>query len=326
LTRFFGLLLALSFCISVSGVARASTQRAERYLSTRNSAKITSLTLSQARKSTGHQGQIVEWAGTIQGVSLTAEGMFMFLRLTDGQTIPMRASQSGALALGTRVYVIGKVIEKSGLIHHLEPLAVAPCTEVRSAYDDAQKVAARRAAERKRATAAAAPALHADPRALAARAGTLSLHGAIGWIKEFNRGISDSDADALARTILYYCGQYGVDSRLALSLFAAESCFHEDATSPVGAMGIGQLMPDTASMLGVRDPYNAFQNVEGSIRHISTLLDHWRGSPVQYQLTLASYNAGAGAVEQYGGIPPYPETVNYVKTILGYYGELCHYQ
>ena len=203
------------------------------------------------------------------------------------------------------MYLIARVVERDGRIDHLNVLALASSAEITEALQ-----------EQMRRAEAKAPSSYA---AFGGRG--LTLSGAVQWIQSFNRGLDTASCQALARMVLRSCAIYGVDPRLALSLFAAESAFRTGAISSAGAQGLGQLMPGTAAMYGVRDPFNAFENADASIRHMADLIRRWRG-PQAVALALASYNAGVGAVEQYRGIPPYAETVQYVKTILGYYAAL----
>ena len=92
----------------------------------------------------------------------------------------------------------------------------------------------------------------------------------------------------------------------------AESDMNQDEISPVGAIGVMQLMPETAAALGV-DPYDEEQNIEGGVRYLRQMLDQFGGNVPH---ALAAYNAGPAAVQRYGGIPPYSETQAYVGRIL----------
>ena len=110
--------------------------------------------------------------------------------------------------------------------------------------------------------------------------------------------------------------QWGVDPALVKAIIANESGFNANATSGVGAQGLMQLMPGTAAGLGVTNSYDPAQNVSGGTRYIRGLLDRFNGDLPK---AIAAYNAGPGAVEKYGGIPPYPETKNYVQNVLASY-------
>jgi len=142
------------------------------------------------------------------------------------------------------------------------------------------------------------------------------------WIIMHNPHYDEKFVDRLAQGIIYYCGISGIDPRLALALFTVESAMDVDAISSSGAIGLGQLMPGTASGLGV-DPYDSVQNINGAVKYLSSLLKLWSGRSDQLSLSLASYNAGPGNVTRYGGIPPFSETVNYVFFIRYLYQELC---
>lgn len=110
--------------------------------------------------------------------------------------------------------------------------------------------------------------------------------------------------------------KHGVDDKLVKAVIQQESGFNPKAVSHCGAKGLMQLMPSTAKTLGVEDPYNPVQNVEGGVKHLKWLLSKYNGNVI---LALAAYNAGSGAVDKYDGVPPYAETQNYVKKILANY-------
>lgn len=105
--------------------------------------------------------------------------------------------------------------------------------------------------------------------------------------------------------------KHGVDPRLVHALITVESRYQAHARSRKGAMGLMQLMPATARELQVQNPYDPADNIDGGVRHLRTLLDRF-----DLRLAVAAYNAGAGAVRKFGGIPPFRETQAYVRQVL----------
>ena len=116
-------------------------------------------------------------------------------------------------------------------------------------------------------------------------------------------------------TVMKYAEQYHVDSNLTAAVIKSESKFKHEARSHRGAVGLMQLMPDTAASLGV-NPYDKQQNIEGGAKYLRQMLDTFGGDVSK---AVAAYNAGPQAVKDYGGIPPYKETQNYVNKVLDIY-------
>lgn len=129
-----------------------------------------------------------------------------------------------------------------------------------------------------------------------------------GWLRLPERVITRyaTDVQTIAR-------EYGLSPALVEAVVRTESGFDPGAVSPKGAGGLMQLMPKTAAALGVLDRFDPRENIRGGVRHLRYLLDRYRGSVA---LALAAYNAGEGAVDAHRGVPPYPETQQYVQRVL----------
>lgn len=123
-------------------------------------------------------------------------------------------------------------------------------------------------------------------------------------------------AKDLEPLIAKHAKTHGVPAALVSAVMRVESCYDTRAVSRVGARGLMQLMPDTAKQLGVRNSFDADQNIGGGVRYLSQMLKRFDND---LKLALAAYNAGPGAVEKHKGIPPFKETQNYVVRILSLY-------
>ena len=133
-----------------------------------------------------------------------------------------------------------------------------------------------------------------------------------GWLN-----LPGGSAEPYLHEIREAAARHGVAEQLVSALIRVESGFNPRAVSPKGARGLMQLMPGTASLLGVRNSFDPRENIDGGVRHLRGLLDRY---PNNLPLALAAYNAGEQAVTTHRGIPPYPETQGYVSRILSLLG------
>lgn len=125
--------------------------------------------------------------------------------------------------------------------------------------------------------------------------------------------VTESSSTKYSSIIEEMSQKYNVPESLINKVIEAESSFNPNVTSSAGAQGLMQLMPQTAKHLGVTNPFDPRENIEGGVKYLKQMVDQFGN----WRLALAAYNAGPGNVRKYGGIPPFEETQNYVKKILG---------
>ncbi|HYO11679.1 MAG TPA: lytic transglycosylase domain-containing protein [Thermoanaerobaculia bacterium] len=127
------------------------------------------------------------------------------------------------------------------------------------------------------------------------------------------REVPDPDLEPV---IAYHSEAQDLDPKLVMAVIQAESNYNARAVSNKGAMGLMQLTAGTAKLLKVSDPFDPDENIRGGTTYLRKMIDRFAG---QLELAVAAYNAGPGAVERHGGIPPFQETRNYVRRVLGLY-------
>jgi hypothetical protein len=154
--------------------------------------------------------------------------------------------------------------------------------------------------------------LHGPQTPLAGSIGPAAPLDPMGPGMRLSGGPTPEMRDMIARA----AGEAGVDAALLTALVEAESSFNPSAISHRGAMGLTQLMPGTARALGVENPMDPWQNLLGGARYLRQMLTQFP----DVRTALAAYNAGPGAVTRHGGIPPFPETRNFVDRIMGRLG------
>ena len=135
------------------------------------------------------------------------------------------------------------------------------------------------------------------------------------------KGAAPRDRSEIEQLVHRLAPQYAVDPNLVLAVISAESAFNPKAVSPKNAQGLMQLIPETAERFGVKQAFSPTENIKGGLAYLRWLLAFFQGD---VPLVLAAYNAGERAVEKYRGIPPYPETRNYVRKITSVYKRALH--
>ncbi len=313
--------------------------------------------------SSGFLNKVFELRGTVNGSIRRENGVAFLLTIEDKHALLLSAPAADtplvAEVRNQLVRVLARVTNgAAGNIVPLEVLGVANDGEVSIKEQEAESRLAAQAAQNAQPgqKSSASRSTSGTGRAFASRGGAYYARpmgqGQGGDIPDIARGLSADtqsvyglyrsyifkcnprlamrDLDEITTSLLYYSEKHKVDPRLVISMIIAESDFDPRSTSHKGAMGLGQIMPDEARDHGVSNPYDVVQNVRTSINLLRMKLDLYNdGAPSghtsfrQRQLALAAYNAGAGAVKKYGGVPPYKETQHYVAKIEKIYRELC---
>ena len=298
--------------------------------------------LSQPQR---YQSKLFEVRGPITGV-LGSDSQTLLLIGPNGSptatvavTEDRRLRHEGILDVGHTVRALCRVVPSSdgSSANALELVVAVHEHEAVDVDEDRARVAA----EKARKEAALKSRQNRTPQRLASRGvytnfnyprgrtltETELLEVYSGAVRHFNGRLSQSDANRIASIIIGYSRRYGLDARLVMAVIAVESNFNPNAVSRVGARGLGQLMPGTANDLGVANSFDPVQNLEGSTRllktHLVNMTSAGKPSEEALKLALACYNAGAGAVKKYQGVPPYRETQQYVVKITRLYRQFC---
>jgi hypothetical protein len=268
--------------------------------------------LRQARRA--YPGKPLQLSGAVQGSSKVGDKVTIILGLVDGATEWVDCEgDHPEIHAKARVRCIVEPTDESynarlrlvDITYDSTPwelLTRAAKTALKIPPTDPEEIA-RSAAELQR--RAPMPTRGADP--------TLTIKRAI---THLNPRLSGNEVSVIAESIVKYSAQYNVDPYLVVAVIAAESRFNPKARSYKGAMGLGQLMPATAAAHKV-DAWDPIANLHVAIRIIRRNLDKYGQN--EWNKALAAYNAGVGAVDRYGGVPPYRETRNYLWVIYEYW-------
>ncbi len=348
--------LLFTLCVGLAlTMGRVSADPAGDFFKARQAASehlVTGASVADALHQPGaYAGQVLETAATVSGVVSAGDDKTALLSLADGSSValPIPAGLRGAgwLDSGASVRVLlAAVADDPNLPSGLRLLAVAPEGDIVARDLLARRQAALTASGRGRRLASRSLTTRRDGRravvffadanpghpagALSARA--LSIYAPYrSLVRRWNRRLSDTDVDKITTSILYFSDINNLDPRLPVAMIIAESDFDLYSTSHTGAMGLSQLMPETARGMGVTNAYDPVQNIGAAVHILRGHLDSYGGAPAnagiipfsQIALTMAAYNAGPGAVRKYHGVPPYRETQRYIKRVAALYRQMC---
>lgn len=311
--------------VLAAGLTGSLAQSFQDYLKLRKSQKVTQATGIEALE-TLVGSRVVEIKGVVKGSVGSEDSMTLLLQTSEGQDVPVttRFAPSWLIRGSTPARLLIRASRESYMASLRAELVMAA---------DESEVAAYEAKER-------AKSVRSRPRSLTSRGGTRTVATRkwdlpasdamphyVTFIRRINRRLGATEASRIAQAVIGFSLQYGVDARLIMAMVMTESGFNPKSTSRVGAMGLGQLMPGTARGMGVTNAYDSVDNLYGTVRLVRGHLEKYRKQTSDaYQslpLALAAYNAGAGAVKKYGGVPPYRETQAYVRKVIGLYRQLA---
>lgn len=318
-------LLLLGVLLTMAGSSYAAGLTADEYINVRKSLGTSMPQLAVLKSDpSGFAGRIVELTGTVNGIAKCGNTASVILNC-GGESLLVRGTTElpSCVAAGNKVRMLVKIGQ--GSIAGLSDLEF-----VEAAYDYDVSVRERQLAPSPRRPVAPSQTVApkpAQPTNLSSRGGLFDPQTRMREIflpykkaiARFNPRLKEDQLNTITSSILTFSWNYQVDPRLVVAIILAESNFKPTATSRVGAMGLGQLMPGTARGMGVSNAYDPVQNIEASTRLIHGHLERYG----DVGLALSAYNAGPGAVRKYGGIPPYRETRNYIQKVTSLYKALC---
>jgi len=285
--------------------------------------------------------RVFEVQGVVKGTLRVGKKLSLLLERTDGQTQAIDATTIPDWAVGTDVparLIIRASREEENDEIHAVLVAIAKDEDVRPIEATLMASVAKSAIASHNAALKSGKKGGRSPIAVNGTAPTKiwtvptdeATPYYADYIHKRNPKLSEAETYRMAEGILGFSRRYGVDARLIVAMVICESDFNPNERSYKGAMGLGQLMPDTAKDYGITNPYDSIQNLYGTVREIRGHIDKYRGETGDefraLQLALAGYNAGDGAVERHGGIPPYKETQAYVRKVVALFYRLKGYR
>lgn len=318
------------FALIVAIAASASSAHADvlaDYLKVRSKLGITNAAGTEALETLVGTGTL-EVRAVVKGVLGVDGRSVLLIEVPGGQTLSIESDTASAWLRvpNTAARLIVTATRETSFSSLKAKLIAAVEEAAMLSWEEEQRKKVEAAKAKQQASVSRGPA------ARTSREWNLEPHEALpiysSFIRGYNPRLTKQQADQIAHGIIGFSLQYGVDARLITAMVLVESGFNPDATSPKGAMGLGQLMPGTARGLGVRNAYDTYENLYGTVRLVRGHLDKYATAGPDGQkyadlvLALAAYNAGSGAVKRHGGVPPYRETQNYIRKVIDWYRRL----